>query len=197
MEQTKLKSQPRCPTCDKLLDDATSLEDDKKPRPGDVSFCCYCHEILQFTDDMKLRVADPDVAAEAAEQLAPVMQANRDNEFSRLNRCRQEINQALEKYNICGMMVLVDANDDNIKSSTMRYVMPMKKILEKQEADNASGPDIMSSQVAIWQIMIKKLKNLLHDMREDYLPGKMLKALHPETYKKIIDLVNKGGEKIK
>ena len=197
MERIKLESQPHCPTCDKLLDGAPVLEDGKKPRPGDVSFCAYCHEILQFTDDMKLRVADPDIAADAASLLSPAMQANRDNEFSRLDRCRKEINQALEKYNICGMLVLLDVNEDDIKSSTARNLVPMKNLMEKQEADNVSGKSIVASQFVIWQIMIKKLESLLEEMREDDLPGQFLKETTPKLYQSIMDKLSKGGKKIK
>jgi hypothetical protein len=38
----------RCPSCEKLLDAATSLEG-AKPRPGDWSVCIHCTSLIIFT----------------------------------------------------------------------------------------------------------------------------------------------------
>ena len=54
----RLKTRPNCPTCNKLLDGFNSMEKGEKPKPGDLTICAYCSEVLQFTDDMHLKVAD-------------------------------------------------------------------------------------------------------------------------------------------
>jgi hypothetical protein len=47
-----------CPTCRVVMGFATHLEDDndKKPKPGDVSVCMVCGEILSFAEDMSLEI---------------------------------------------------------------------------------------------------------------------------------------------
>jgi hypothetical protein len=38
----------RCPTCDHLLNLASNLEGENKPKDGDFSLCIGCGEILRF-----------------------------------------------------------------------------------------------------------------------------------------------------
>lgn len=54
---TKVKSEPTCPTCKKILDRATAMVEGQSPRPRDISICCYCNEVLVFTEDMQLELA--------------------------------------------------------------------------------------------------------------------------------------------
>jgi hypothetical protein len=64
MRTGKLNSAPNCPSCEKLLDGFTHLAVDSAPNPGDVTVCCYCSAVLQFTDDLNLTHADADNLAE-------------------------------------------------------------------------------------------------------------------------------------
>ncbi len=64
MRTGQLEVQPHCPTCKKLLDGFTAIDHDKKPKAGDVTICAYCNEVLQFTDDMSLKLASPGVIEE-------------------------------------------------------------------------------------------------------------------------------------
>jgi hypothetical protein len=59
-----------CPSCKKILDAATPMEEGATPSPGDVSVCCYCHAVLQYSDDMRLIHADADVIAEVTLELS-------------------------------------------------------------------------------------------------------------------------------
>lgn len=194
MEHHKIDSEPRCPTCHKTLDGATGLHTDNKPSPGDVSFCLCCHEVLQFNDDLTLRVADPDVASEAMEQLQPAMQANRDNEFSRLDQCRSELQEVLKKYDVCGLMVIVDASDDGLKSACYRYLTPLKN---KFDHDVESPAKAVADQVMIWHVFIKKLEEMKKDMIRDDTLGRFLKRTNPEAFKKITDDLYKNRKKSK
>ena len=50
-----------CPTCNIQLSAATGMLDDEwVARPKDMSVCINCGEILTFTDDLDLRLADLD-----------------------------------------------------------------------------------------------------------------------------------------
>ena len=44
---------PTCPSCSTKLDAATSVEG-AVPKPGDLSVCVECGEVLQFTNDFSL-----------------------------------------------------------------------------------------------------------------------------------------------
>ena len=45
-----------CPKCKMILNGATHLQDvEKSPRPGDVTVCVVCAEVLVFDDDLMLR----------------------------------------------------------------------------------------------------------------------------------------------
>ena len=56
----KLNNSSFCPTCKHLLNGYQAVEHTCKPTPGDVSVCCYCNEVLEFTEDLNLKVASPD-----------------------------------------------------------------------------------------------------------------------------------------
>lgn len=64
MTTGQLKNQPHCPGCNHLLDGLTGVDHDRQPSPGDVTICAYCNEVLQFTDDMSLKLAPPEVIEE-------------------------------------------------------------------------------------------------------------------------------------
>lgn len=50
-----------CPNCNAQLDDATNLDDESlRPKPGDVSCCIKCAAVLEYQDDMTLRVLSSD-----------------------------------------------------------------------------------------------------------------------------------------
>jgi len=44
-----------CLACHRLLDAATSIEDNDRPKPGDVTVCWDCGHIMFFADDLSLR----------------------------------------------------------------------------------------------------------------------------------------------
>lgn len=39
-----------CPNCRELVDGAMNVVSNGKPRTGDISICCYCATILQFSN---------------------------------------------------------------------------------------------------------------------------------------------------
>lgn len=43
----------RCPACDAELNGAFNTETDRRPRPGDRTFCLDCRAILLFDGDEK------------------------------------------------------------------------------------------------------------------------------------------------
>ena len=49
-----------CPTCGYVCDSATAVtgENVVRARPGDISICLKCGDVLQFGEAMRLRVAD-------------------------------------------------------------------------------------------------------------------------------------------
>lgn len=47
-----------CPTCGYVLDSATCVEGDHNPKPGDVSVCLKCGEVLQFNESLAVVAAD-------------------------------------------------------------------------------------------------------------------------------------------
>ena len=53
------KTEP-CPACGALLNEATGVTTDDRPKPGDVTICFYCAAALRFAPDMSLRVASLD-----------------------------------------------------------------------------------------------------------------------------------------
>ncbi len=63
MKTGKLDTAPHCPTCDKTLDGFTSFEE-HSPGPEDITVCCYCGEVLQFTEEMALEKISDEVMAE-------------------------------------------------------------------------------------------------------------------------------------
>jgi len=47
-----------------LIDGFTAVDHDHEPKPYDVTICSYCNEVLQFTGDMSLKLASPEVIEE-------------------------------------------------------------------------------------------------------------------------------------
>ena len=64
MNTGQLDTHPYCPSCRKLLDGFTAVDHDKKPKAGDVTICAYCNVVLQFNDDMSMKLASPEVIEE-------------------------------------------------------------------------------------------------------------------------------------
>jgi hypothetical protein len=64
-----------CPTCESKLDAATAFDDSgATARPGDVTICVYCNEILEFTEELMLVKVDiTTLPAELQDQLAMVI----------------------------------------------------------------------------------------------------------------------------
>ena len=55
----------KCVTCKAVLDGAETVSDPNiHPRPDDITICGYCGEVLQFNDDMSLRLIDESVLSE-------------------------------------------------------------------------------------------------------------------------------------
>ena len=51
-----------CPGCEAPLTGAAHPDSDEQPRPGDLSICIYCAELLQFTDTLGLkRLSDDEI----------------------------------------------------------------------------------------------------------------------------------------
>ena len=64
MKSGQLDTRPHCPTCKKLLDGFTAVDHEHKPSAGDVTICVYCNEVLQFANDMSMKLASPEVIEE-------------------------------------------------------------------------------------------------------------------------------------
>lgn len=47
----------KCPTCQHPMDAATRMLGQERPRPGDLSVCLKCAEVLVFQPDMSMRLA--------------------------------------------------------------------------------------------------------------------------------------------
>lgn len=49
----------KCPVCSHVLDSATGVpgQGDARPKPGDLSVCLKCGEVLEFAADMSITVA--------------------------------------------------------------------------------------------------------------------------------------------
>jgi hypothetical protein len=45
----------RCPYCDKLLDVASNITDNRGPEPGDWTVCIGCSQFLVYEFDLRLR----------------------------------------------------------------------------------------------------------------------------------------------
>jgi len=49
----------QCPYCEAKLDTATDLKTNVMPKPGDISVCINCAQVLVFADDLTLRKPQP------------------------------------------------------------------------------------------------------------------------------------------
>ena len=58
-----------CPSCSSRITGYSHPEGNMKANPGDYSICVYCSEILKFTKDLDLEIADPEEVAECADLL--------------------------------------------------------------------------------------------------------------------------------
>lgn len=56
---TRTNPHARCPACQSTVDAATSTNG-AKPKPGDISACCYCTALLSFNTDLTLRLLRQD-----------------------------------------------------------------------------------------------------------------------------------------
>lgn len=94
MKSGQLDTRPNCPCCKKLLDGFTSIDHNKKPKSGDVMICAYCNEVLQFTDDMSLQLASPEVIEECG--LLEISRGQRQaREFKTRVDMRKKIKEAM------------------------------------------------------------------------------------------------------
>lgn len=47
----------KCPTCGYECDAATCIHGEHRPRPGDISLCINCGDVLQFSSDYTVKIA--------------------------------------------------------------------------------------------------------------------------------------------
>ena len=53
-----LSNQPKCPGCGRTLDGFTDVKNaNNRPKSGDISFCLYCREVLEFDENMNFKLA--------------------------------------------------------------------------------------------------------------------------------------------
>lgn len=50
----------KCPACSRTVPLAAPARGEGEPGPGDVAVCWSCRNVLVFTDDMALRLAEAD-----------------------------------------------------------------------------------------------------------------------------------------
>ena len=94
MKSGQLETRSHCPTCKKLLDGFTAVDHDKKPKAGDVTICSYCNEVLQFNDDMSMKLASPEVIEECG--LLEISRGQRQaREFKARVDMRKKIKEAM------------------------------------------------------------------------------------------------------
>lgn len=58
METTRTP-ESRCPHCNHSVDAATSVEEARKPKPGDITVCAYCGWICVFDSQIHLKNLGP------------------------------------------------------------------------------------------------------------------------------------------
>ena len=51
----RIKSNPQCPTCKRIVNGFSSLDQEHSPTEGDYTICAYCLEFNVFTDNLGLR----------------------------------------------------------------------------------------------------------------------------------------------
>jgi hypothetical protein len=71
------------------LDAATHVDGDKRPKPGDRSFCFHCGSGLMFLEDCSLRAMTRQEVEETMRELSPHARAVVDALASRRRRQRQ------------------------------------------------------------------------------------------------------------
>jgi hypothetical protein len=81
-----------CPGCGNQLDTCFGVENDKNPKPGDLTICAYCAEPLVFTRDLTVRCATPELRA----KLDPVLMVRLDTARA-IVRAKRDANAALRR----------------------------------------------------------------------------------------------------
>jgi hypothetical protein len=66
VHQGRMDVAPRCPTCKAILDGFTAVGHNHDPDPGSVTVCSYCEEVLQFEEDLSLKLASQEVKEQLA-----------------------------------------------------------------------------------------------------------------------------------
>ncbi len=75
MNTTRQTAQP-CPSCGAELDASTGVGHDNEPKPGDVSLCAYCGEVLTFGPGLeRRRLSDDELTALPADVLQSLARA--------------------------------------------------------------------------------------------------------------------------
>ena len=70
-----------CPNCGKSLSGPSKIYGgSKKPKPRDLSICCYCLVELQFTEDLQLIVLTSEAKADLPNEILLALSAARDIE---------------------------------------------------------------------------------------------------------------------
>jgi Zn ribbon nucleic-acid-binding protein len=68
-----------CPSCKKMLDGASAIDDDCEPSPGNVTICIYCGHIMAFADDLSFReLNDEEIRAVAGDKRILAVQRARE-----------------------------------------------------------------------------------------------------------------------
>lgn len=55
MKRETKTAESHCLYCNKLFDRCTSVEDEKAPKPGDLTCCIRCGCVMAFDKDMRVR----------------------------------------------------------------------------------------------------------------------------------------------
>lgn len=73
-----------CPCCGKIIDAASVLGEEKvTPRPGDISFCLYCGQLLTFDDEL--------VPKEATEAVLDDLDDEDRKTFARMRKAQRDV----------------------------------------------------------------------------------------------------------
>lgn len=80
-----LSSNPTCPKCKISLGAYGSEVEGAVPESGDMTICCYCMSVLQFTDTMELKFAPDEMIEEHILEISQGQHLARQfNEFKSL-----------------------------------------------------------------------------------------------------------------
>jgi predicted RNA-binding Zn-ribbon protein involved in translation (DUF1610 family) len=75
----------RCPLCGHKLDGASAVDDDDRPKEGDIGVCISCATVLQYSADLQVKVCpdrvwrrfEPELVARVERTRAAVLQLDR------------------------------------------------------------------------------------------------------------------------